>query len=72
MFAIVDWQQLAALIIVGTTACAFVASKLRRRRFTFQRDTACGCGSAPNLGVPQTICYSARKGERPKITVKNL
>jgi hypothetical protein len=72
MFAIVDWQQLAALGIVGLTACAFVAARLRRRRFSLQRDTACGCGSAPNLGVPQSICYSARKGERPKITVKNV
>lgn len=67
-----DWQQLAALAIVGATACIFAARRLKRRAFSFGKDTACGCGSAPALGSKQSICFSARKGERPKVVVKNV
>lgn len=67
-----DWQQATALAIVAVTAGLFLAARLRRRTFSLQKDTACGCGSGPALGGKQTLCFSARKGERPKVLVKNV
>jgi hypothetical protein len=66
-----DWQQIAALLIVGVTACVFIWNKARRRQFSLKHDTPCGCGSAGDLGAKQTIRFSARKGDRPRIIVKN-
>jgi hypothetical protein len=68
-----DWQQLVALLIVAGTAGTFVWSKTRRKTFSFQRDTHCGCSAASNapIGPAQSIQFRARKGERPKIIVKN-
>jgi hypothetical protein len=64
----VDWQQLASLLIVAGAAVWLVAGKLRRRRFSFERDTHCGCGgqSAPQ----NSIVFRARKGERPEVVLK--
>jgi hypothetical protein len=67
-----DWQQGAALLIVGVTAGVFVFSKVRRRGFSFKNDTHCGCHSAGDLGAKQSIRFSARKGARPQVIVKNL
>lgn len=66
-----DWQQLAALLIVGVTACIFALGKARRRKFSLKHDTKCGCSSAGDLGAKQSIRFSARKGARPRIVVKN-
>jgi hypothetical protein len=62
-----DWQQAAALSIVAATALVFVMARLRRRKFSFGRDTHCGCSQSPATG---TILFHARKGERPKIVVR--
>ena len=63
-----DWQQIAALCVVTVTAGAFLRSKLRRRASRFGQDTHCGCSSAaPTQG---SIVFSARKGERARIIVK--
>ena len=65
-----DWQELVALSLVALTASAFGWSKLRRRPFRFGRDTHCGC-SAPSQTTPQhSIVFHARKGERPRMTLK--
>lgn len=66
-----DWQQLIALLIVGLTACIFVLARARPRRFSAARDTPCGCGATESLGAKQSIRFTARKGERPRILVKN-
>jgi hypothetical protein len=63
-----DWQKIASFMIVAATAGLFLWTNLRRRRFSFQRDTHCGC-AAPS-GSRQSIVFQARKGERPKIIVK--
>ena len=67
-----DWQEITALLIVGATAWVFIWSNARQRKFSLKRDTHCGCGSAENLGARQSIRFSARKGARPQVIVKNL
>jgi len=71
--ASMDWQQLAALGIVGVTAALLLNSWLRRRKlkFSFERDTHCGCGTpSRSTGRQPSIIFRARKGERPEILVK--
>jgi len=65
-----DWQQLVSLTIIGIAAVALLWSRFRPRRFSFARDTHCGC-SASHPGAPgQSIVFRARKGERPQVLVK--
>jgi len=65
-----DWQQLVSLLIVAAAAGALISRNLRSRRFSFARDTHCGC-SAVLRSAPQTsIVYRARKGQRPEVLVK--
>jgi hypothetical protein len=66
-----DWQQLLALLIVASTAGLFLWSKLRRQKFSFEKDTHCGCSAGKQIGPTQTIQFKARKGERPSIVVRN-
>jgi hypothetical protein len=66
-----DWQQMAALAVVAATAGLFLRTKLRRRKFSFEHDTHCGCAATSNAGMKTSILFSARKGERAKITIKN-
>ncbi len=65
-----DWQQLVSLVIVAVAAVLLVWSKLRRRRFSWERDTHCGCVGAAGASSPSTIVFRARKGERPEVRVK--
>ncbi len=65
-----DWQQLVSLMIVAAAAGLLLAGRLRRRRFSFHRDTPCGC-AAGGASAPQgSIVFRARKGERPEVLVK--
>jgi hypothetical protein len=66
-----DWQKIAALGVVAATAGLFLWAKLRPRKFSFERDTHCGCASAHSAGSKASIVFSARKGARAKIIVKN-
>ena len=66
-----DWQQLLALLIVACTAALFLWGKVRKKRFSFEKDTHCGCSSATQIGPAQTIQFKARKGERPQVVVRN-
>ena len=63
-----DWQEIAALGIVGVTAVLLLWSKFRKRKFSFQHDTHCGC-SAPS-GQKSSIVIQGRRGEPPRVTVK--
>ena len=65
-----DWQQLVSLGIVAAAAGLLVWSKLRRRRFSFQRDTHCGCAAVHSPAPQSSIVFRARKGERPEVLVK--
>ena len=64
-----DWQKVVSLVIVAGTAAAFLRAKMRPRRFSFERDTHCGC-AAPT-GSKNSIVFHARKGERAQIIVKS-
>jgi hypothetical protein len=65
-----DWQQFVSLVIVAVAASALVWRRIRRRKFSFVRDTHCGC-SATNLSPSQSsIVFHTRKGERPVILMK--
>lgn len=66
-----DWQQLLALLIVACTAGLFLWSKLRRKKFSFEKETHCGCANGPQIGPTQSIQFKARKGERPQVIVRN-
>ena len=65
-----DWQQTAALGIVAATAGIFVWRKCRRRKFSFERDTHCGCSGSGGSRATNSIVFHARKGERPQVIVK--
>jgi hypothetical protein len=68
--ASMDWQELTALLIVAGTAATFAWARWRRRRFSFARDTHCGCASPENAAPGSSVVYRARKGERPQVIVK--
>jgi hypothetical protein len=62
---------MTALSVVAVTAGLFLRAKLRPRKFSFERDTHCGCSSADTAGAKTSIVFSARKGGRAKIIIKN-
>ena len=70
MLAVMDWQEATALLIVAATAAVFAWRKLRPRKFSFQRDTHCGCSTSVADQPPPSIIFHARKGERPEITIR--
>jgi len=67
---IMDWQQLVSLMIVCAAAGLLLGGKLRRRKFSFERETHCGCAAASPSVLQNSIVFRARKGERPQVVVK--
>ena len=65
-----DWQQLAALGIVGLAAFLLLRSLLHRRKPAFSRDNPCGCSAVGMNGSKASITVRSRKGERPQVIVK--
>ena len=71
-----DWQQLVALAIVAITAGLFIATRtlaaglFGRRKFSFERDTHCGCAARGSSAGQSSIVFRARKGQRPEVLVK--
>jgi hypothetical protein len=65
-----DWQQLVSLAIVAATAFLLLRAKVRRPRFSFERQTHCGCGTAHDAAPRGSIVFRARKGQRPEVLVK--
>ena len=58
-------------MIVALAAGGLLWGLLRRRKFSFQRDTHCGCSTPSRSASEGSIIFHARKGERPRIIVKN-
>jgi hypothetical protein len=68
--ALMDWQQVASLAIVGIAAGLLVRRRFRRSKFNFQRDSPCCCSAAQNPSPNSSIVFRARKGERAEVRVK--
>jgi hypothetical protein len=65
-----DWQPIATWAVSAGTAGIFLARAWpRRRKFSFQRETHCGCGGAGDSGR-QSVVFRARKGQRAQVIVK--
>ena len=64
-----DPQDLIALSIVAAPAGIFLTSRLRRRS-RLHGGHACNCSHQGSHTTQPSIIYSARKGERPVLTVK--
>ena len=58
-------------MIVTLTSAGLLWGLLRRRKFSFTRDTHCGCSPKTHAPNTNSIVFHARKGERPQIIVKN-
>jgi hypothetical protein len=67
----VNWQTVISLVIVALAAAGLLWGWLRRRKFSFGRDTHCGCSAGGYSPNPNSIVFHARKGERPRIIVKS-
>ena len=67
---IMDWQQLVALAIVAVAAGLLARSRFQRRKFSFERDTHCGCAATGSAAGQSSIVFRARKGHRPEVFVK--
>jgi hypothetical protein len=65
----VEWQQTVSLIIVAGAAGALLWSRFGRRKFSFERDTHCGCGTATQT-TQNSIVFRARKGEARRVVVR--
>jgi hypothetical protein len=65
-----NWQQLAALSIVAIAAGMLVRGRFQRRKFSFERDTHCGCAATGSSARQGSIVFRARKGHRPEVLVK--
>ena len=66
----VNWQEIAALGIVGMTAGLFVWNRFRPRKFSLTKDTHCGCSSPAETARGSSMVFRARRGERPQVLVK--
>jgi len=62
-----DWQAMTASAVVAATAAIFIHSWLRPRKFSFKRDTHCGCASA---APGNSVVFRARKGQRSEVIMK--
>jgi hypothetical protein len=65
-----DWQQLVSLCIVVAAFVLLVGSKFRRGKFSFERETHCGCSASGQSSPQGSIVFRARKGQRPEVLVK--
>jgi hypothetical protein len=66
-----NWQQVISLAIVALAAGCLVRGRFRPRKFSFQRDTHCGCSAAGESSAQKSsIVFHARKGERREVVVR--
>jgi hypothetical protein len=68
--AVMNWQQAVSLAIVATAAGLLMWGRFRRRGFSFERDTHCGCATQGSSGSKSSIIFHARKGGPSAVTVR--
>jgi hypothetical protein len=61
---------MVSLVIVASAAALLAGSKCRRRKFSFERGTLCGCVAVRESSPQSSIVFRARKGQRPEVRVK--
>jgi hypothetical protein len=67
----VNWQQIISLAIVALAAGLLLWGRFRPRKFSFQRDTHCGCSASGEPSAQKSsIVFHARKGERREVIVR--
>jgi hypothetical protein len=68
---LMNWQQVTSLMIVALAAGLLLWGRFRRRKFSFEGSTHCGCpGHAGSATEKTSILFHARKGERRAVFVK--
>ena len=70
MLAAMDWQEIMAFAIVAATVALLFWSKVRRRKSKLGNGTPCPHCAAGSARPTSTVVFSARKGERPTMTLK--
>jgi ABC-type nickel/cobalt efflux system permease component RcnA len=65
-----EWQQLVSLMIVASAAGLLVWSKVRRQKFSLERQAHCGCAAVSQSSPQSSIVFRARKGQRPEVRVR--
>jgi hypothetical protein len=65
-----DWQQPVALGVVGITGGIFLWNRFKPRKFSFEKDTHCGCSSPADSSPKSSIVFHARKDGKRKIITK--
>jgi hypothetical protein len=61
---------MVSLVVVASAAVLLVRNQFRRRKFSFERDTHCGCLAAQESSPQSSIVFRARKGARPEVVVR--
>ena len=61
---------MVSLVVVASAAVLLLGGTLRRRKFSFERDTDCGCGAVGEPAPQGSIVFRARKGARPEVRVR--
>jgi hypothetical protein len=67
----VNWQQIISLAIVALAAGLLLWGRFRPRKFSFQRDTHCGCQAQGEPSAQKSsIVFRAHKGGRREVVVR--
>jgi len=61
---------MVSLVIVASAAGLLGWSRFRRRKFSFEQGTHCGCVAVPQSAPQSSIVFRARKGERPEVRIR--
>jgi hypothetical protein len=70
MVLAMDWQQPVALLIVATAAGGLLWRQFRPRKPFAGGHDGCGCAGPSGPAQKGSIVFHARRGERPKVIVK--
>jgi hypothetical protein len=65
-----NWQQFVSLAIVAIAAVLLLRGRFGRRKFSFSRDTHCGCSGNSSIPPQNSVVFRARKGVSPEIIIK--